>query len=144
MKRLFNKSGMTLVEVLIAVALLALITAGALGIVQTGVFVSAQSTRAMIADVTAQQLVEELVGRNQAEITNHLQRIVAGTVETLVTSTDTSRNATTSDGVRYELTVVFGYIVNGVVYDDLAAVTVNIMDGTNTIHSLEMVLNIGE
>jgi prepilin-type N-terminal cleavage/methylation domain-containing protein len=136
MKKLLQKKAMTLVEVLIAVAILALVLAGALGIVQTGVFVSVQSTQMMIADVAAQQLVEELVGRDRAEVTEHMRR-ADGAVGT---PNEILRNGETSDGIRYRIEIVEDFMG----FDELFEVTVEILgDGGNPIHTLEAVLNVG-
>ena len=139
MNKLHNKKGMTLVEVLISVALLALVLAGALGMVQTGVFISVQSTNAMIADVTAQQLVEELVGRTGSEIVSFLEKLDNDDKGDIIVKTPTKIKfeGTTSDGICYEIEVEFNH--KG--FTDLAHVTVEI---TGNGHTLEAILNIGE
>ena len=130
MKKLFNRKGMTLVEVLIATAVLALVVVGVLGIVQSGVFVSAQSTRAMIADVTAQQLVEELVGRELDEIEDEIN----------------NQSGTTSDGISYtRVWSVYPAPATGEIpIPNLVQITVTILDGAggDPIHTLTAVLNV--
>ena len=135
-KRLSRKSGMTLIEALIAAAMLALVVAGGLGVVQAGVFISVQSTRAMIADVAAQQLVEELAGRNQAQI-------IAWFSDPLSSYTGVYDPATgvvtgTDGDVNFTLTITFGVDFDGVIYNDLARVIVNAGGQT-----LEAILNVG-
>ena len=109
--------GMTLIEVLIAAALLALVLAGTLGIVQTGAYVSLKSTEMMLADVAAQQLIEELVGSTREEIADFLEAADP-------TADVINKTAVTTDNINYSLTVSFGFMG----FDELAQISVSVID----------------
>jgi|GEM_PF-5733627 len=133
MKKPKTLKGMTLVEVLIAIAVLALVMAGALGIVQTGVFLSVSSTKSMTADITAQTLVEELVGRTRLEIAEYLN---ANEEDNIIVCSGELNS------VKYRTTVTFGYEIGGNTYNGLAEVNVEILENGSTVHSLTALLNI--
>lgn len=71
-RKLKKQAGMTLLEVLIALALLSVIVAPVLGMFVTGTRLTTASYKLTSASVTAQMRMEELVGLDKDELSGEL------------------------------------------------------------------------
>jgi prepilin-type N-terminal cleavage/methylation domain-containing protein len=128
MRKSGKKSGFTLAEVLVAMAVLMLIMAPMMGLIHHVSTINARTTRLQVAQLTAQLRLEELIGRTQDDIMKHLDA-----------------NYTTLDSITFTRDDVFPVTViispvSG--FTNLLRVVVSVDYGGGNFFELENILNV--
>lgn len=140
-------AGMTLIEILVALGLLALITAPILGVYVMGTRISAASYEATIASYTAQQCMEEFVGLSEEEFSTPAiaARLGFSGRTSFIGGYELSFEKEDND-LTVKSTVTFGDVeIDGIVYPSLARAVVTVYNaGGSVLCSQENLLNITE